>query len=74
MLILIETIIIVTILYYLSKIVFKNESDTSMIPKSLAIAILIVGVLVLPPPIKAMIIVILIIAFVANTINKRAKL
>lgn len=70
MLIFIETIIILTILFYLYKLVFKNIQNPLGIPMPLAIAILIVGFLVLPSPIKALMVVILIVAYIVYVINK----
>ncbi|MBD3841365.1 MAG: hypothetical protein IE909_05685 [Campylobacterales bacterium] len=45
------------------KLVFKNIQNLLGIPKPLALAILIIGFLVLPTPIKTMLIVIAITAF-----------
>lgn len=70
MLVFIETIIILTILIYLYKLVFKNVQNPLRIPMPLAIAILIVGFLVLPSPIKALMVVILIVANIVYVINK----
>ncbi len=70
MLIFLETIIVLAILFYLYKLVFKNIQNPIGIPKPLAVGILIVGFLVLPPPIKALIIIILIVAFIVHLINK----
>lgn len=69
MLIFIETIIILTILFYLYKLVFKNIRNPLGIPKPLAISILAVGFMVLPAPIKALMVVILIVAYIAHVIN-----
>lgn len=70
MLVFIETIIILTILIYLYKLIFKNARNPLGIPMPLAIAILIVGFLVLPSPIKALMVVILIVAYIVYVINK----
>lgn len=70
MLVFIETIIILSILFYLYKLVFKNARNPLGIPMPLAIAILIVGFLVLPSPIKALMVVILIVAYIVYVINK----
>ncbi len=70
MLVFIETIIILTILIYLYKLIFKNVQNPLRIPMPLAIAILIVGFLVLPSPIKALMVVILIVANIVYVINK----
>lgn len=63
MLIFLETIIVLTVLFYLYKLVFKNIQNPLGIPKPLALAILIIGFLALPAPIKAMLIIIAITAF-----------
>lgn len=63
MLIFLETIIVLTILFYLYKLVFKDIQNPLGIPKPLAIGILIVGFLMLPAPIKATMIIIVLIAF-----------
>ena len=70
MLVFIETIIILTILIYLYKLIFKNAQNPLRMPMPLAIAILIVGFLVLPSPIKALMVVILIVAYIVYVINK----
>lgn len=70
MLIFIETIIILNILFYLYKLIFKNVQNPLRIPMPLAIAILIVGFFVLPSPIKALMVVILIVAYIVYVINK----
>ncbi len=68
MIIFIETIIVLFLLYYFYKIAFKNMDNILGIPKSLALAILIVGFLFLPPTIQATLVIIFIVSFfIKNT-------
>ena len=70
MLIFLETIIVLAVLFYLYKLVFKNIQNPLGIPKPLAVGILMVGFFVLPAPIKALMVVILIVALIVHLINK----
>lgn len=70
MLIFIETVIVLAVLFYLYKLVFKNMQNPLGIPKSLSIGILVVGFLVLPTPIKILMVMILIVALIVHLINK----
>lgn len=64
MLIFLETIIVLAVLFYFYKLVFKDIQNPLGILKPLAIGILIVGFLMLPAPIKAFIVVILTVVYV----------
>lgn len=64
MLIFLESIIVLAVLFYLYKLVFNNIQNPLGTPKPLITGILIVGFLVSPVPIKAMMIIIVLIAFI----------
>ena len=61
MLVFLETLAVLCIFYIIFRYVFVIH--TINIPKPIAIAILVIGFLVLPAPIKAMLIIIAITAF-----------
>ena len=62
MIILLEALLFFAILYYFYSIAFKNTVNPLGISKPVAIAILIVGFLILPVPIKGLILIIAILA------------
>lgn len=64
MLIFLESIIVLAVLFYLYKLVSNNIQNPLGTPKPLITGILIVGFLVSPVPLKAMMIIIVLIAFI----------
>lgn len=70
MLILIETLIILALLLYLYKLAFTKAENHLKIPKPLAIVVFIVGFLVLPASIKALIVIILIVTYIVYQVDK----
>lgn len=68
----IETVIILIVLIYFYRLIFKNVFNPLKISKPLAVGILIVGFLVLPITMKILMIIILAIAYIVNK-NKIMK-
>lgn len=72
MMLFIETVIILIVLIYFYRLIFKNVFNPLKISKPLAVGILIVGFLVLPITMKILMIIILAIAYIVNK-NKIMK-
>lgn len=62
MILFILSIVLLSFIYYFYKVAFGDIHNPLGVPKPLALAIVIVGFLVLPPPAKAMLVIMLVLS------------